>query len=68
MKFKIEPSDEAYTYNYFVYYKTGLFGKWKLLGERLGYMKLDECIKAINDFKEANKKVKKINKKLKYEF
>ena len=64
MKFKIEPSDEAYTYNYFVYYKTGLFGKWKLLGEKIGFMKLDDCIKVIKDFKQANEKIKRINKEL----
>ena len=64
MKFKIESSDRDYTYSYFVYYKTSFFGEWKQLG-KLGYIKLDECIKAINDFKEANEKVKKINKELK---
>lgn len=66
MKFKIESSDKDYTFNFFVYYKTSFFGKWQKLG-KLGYMKLDECIKAINDFKEANKKVKKINEELENE-
>lgn len=55
MKFKIEAIDNDYTLNYFVYYKTCFFGRWKKL-RRVGYLKLDECIKAINDFKEANKK------------
>ena len=64
MKFKIETSNRDYTYNYLVYYKTSFFGEWKQLG-KLGYMKLDECIKAINEFKEANEKVKKINEGLK---
>ena len=27
-------------------------------------MELDECIKAINEFKEANEKVKRINEEL----
>ena len=42
MKFKIESSEKDYTYNYFVYYKTGLFGKWKLLGGKLGIKSTNE--------------------------
>ena len=60
MKFKIEATDNDYTLNYFVYYKTSFFSGWKKL-RKIGYMELDECIKAINDFKEVNEKVKKIN-------
>ena len=63
MKFKIETSDKDYTLNYFIFYKTSFFGRWKKL-KRLGYIELNECIKAINEFKEANEKVKKINKEL----
>ena len=66
MKFKIESSEKDYTLNYFVYYKTSFFGRWKKI-RKIGYMELDECIKAINDFKEVNEKVKKINKELEYE-
>lgn len=66
MKFKIEASDKNYTLNYFVYYKTSFFGKWKKL-RRVGYLKLDDCIKAINEFKEVREKVKKINEELKGE-
>ena len=64
MKFKIEASDKDYTYNYFVYYKRWFFGKWQLLGGKIGYMKLDDCIKVIEDFKEANQKIKRINEEL----
>lgn len=64
MKFKIESSEKDYTYNYFVYYKTGLFCKWKLLGGKIGFMKLDDCIKVIEDFKQANEKIKRINEEL----
>ena len=63
MKFKIESSEKDYTLNYFVYYKTSFFGKWQKLG-KLGYMKLDECIKVIEDFKQANEKIKRINEEL----
>ena len=63
MKFKIESSEKDYTLNYFVYYKTSFFGKWQKLG-KIGYMKLDECIKVIEDFKQANEKIKKINEEL----
>ena len=63
MKFKIESSEKEYTLNYFVYYKTSFFGKWKKLG-KVGYMKLDECIKVIEDFKQANEKIKRINEEL----
>ena len=66
MKFKIESSEKDYTLNYFVYYKTSFFGRWKKL-RKIGYIELDECIKAINDFKEANEKVKEINEELEYE-
>lgn len=66
MKFKIETSNKEYTLNYFVYYKTSFFGRWKKLG-RIGYMRLDECIKVINDFKETNERVKRINKELENE-
>ena len=61
MKFKIKASDKDYTFNFFVYYKTSFFGKWQKLG-KLWYMKLDECIKVIQDFKQANEKIKRINK------
>ena len=64
MKFKIESSEKEYTLNYFVYYKTSFFGKWKKLG-KVGYMKLDECIKVIEDFKQANEKIKRINEEIK---
>ncbi len=63
MKFKIESSVKDYTLNYFVYYKTCFFGRWKKL-RRVGYLKLDECIKAIEDFKQANEKIKRINEEL----
>ena len=63
MKFKIESSEKDYTLNYFVYYKTSFFGKWQKLG-KIGYMKLDECIKVIEDFKQANEKIKRINEEL----
>ena len=63
MKFKIESSEKDYTFNFFVYYKTSFFGKWQKLG-KLGYMKLDECIKVIEDFKQANEKIKRINEEL----
>ena len=68
MKFKIETSDKDYTLNYFVYYKTSFFGRWKKLGGKIGFMKLDECIKAIEDFKQANEKIKRINEELEDEF
>ena len=64
MKFKIESSEKDYTLNYFVYYKTSFFGRWKKL-RKIGYMELDECIKAINDFKQANEKIKRINEEIK---
>lgn len=32
MKFKIEVFDKDYTLNFFVYYWTGLLGKWKGYG------------------------------------
>ena len=64
MKFKIEPSEKDYTLNYFVYYKTAFFDRWKQI-RKMGYLTLDECIKAINDFKEVNEKVKKINEEFK---
>ena len=63
MKFKIESSEKDYTLNYFVYYKTSFFSLWKKL-RKIGYMELGECIKAINDFKEASEKVKRINEEL----
>ena len=63
MKFKIESSEKDYTFNYFVYYKTSFLGKWKKL-KKTGYMELGQCITAINDFKKANEKVKRINKEL----
>ena len=67
MKFKIEPIDKDYKLNYFVYYKRCFFSRWKKLGSRIGYMTLDECIKVVEEFKEANEKLKKINKELKNE-
>lgn len=64
VKFKIEPTDKDWALNYFVYYKRGFFSRWKKLGNRIGYMKLDECIKVIEDFKQANQKIKTINEEL----
>ena len=66
MKFKIESSEKDYTLNYFVYYKTSFFGRWKKL-RKIGYIELDEWIKASNDFKEANEKVKERNEEWEYE-
>ena len=63
MKFKIESTEKDYTLNYFVYYKRGFFSKWQKLG-KIGYIKLDDCIKVIEDFKQANEKIKRINEEL----
>ena len=41
-----------------------VFGKWQLLGGKIGYMKLDDCLRVIEDFKQANEKIKKINEGL----
>ena len=63
MKFKIESTEKDHWLNYFVYYKRGFFSKWQKLG-KIGFMKLDECIKVIEDFKQANEKIKRINEEL----
>ena len=65
MKFKIEPIDKDYKLNYFVYYKIGFFSRWKKLGNRIGYMTLNECKKIIEEFKEVNEKIDNINKEIK---
>ena len=63
MKFKIESTEKDYILSYFIYYKRGFFSKWQKLG-KIGYMKLDDCIKVIEDFKQANEKIKRINEEL----
>ena len=57
MKFKIESSEKDYILNYFVYYKTSFFGRWKQI-RKMGFLTLDECIKAINDFRKINEELK----------
>ena len=65
MKFKIEPTNKDYTLNYYVYYKRSFFDIWHKLGNRIGYMELNECIKVIEEFKEVNEKLKEINEEIK---
>ena len=67
MKFKIEPIKYDYTLTYSVYYKRGFFSIWRMIGTARGYSTLDECIKFIKEFKEANKNIKEINEELKNE-
>ena len=65
MKFKIETTDEEYTFNFLVYYKKSFFSRWQKLKGKIGYENLDKCIEDIEKFLIANEKIDNINKEVK---
>lgn len=64
MKYKIEScTKQEYCLEWKIYYKRGFFSCWAQFGNYVGYLKLDDCIAAINKHKIAMLELDKLNGK-----